>query len=332
MLRCLARYDDGRLKTDITLEDVERLRNESGVVTWTDFHAIRRDHEHDAEQVLVKAFGVHPMAADNALRQSQHPRVDDWQDYIMVVLHQPVIDEATLAIDFREVDLVVGKNYIATLHDGENSVIDRVFEQVSRNQKRMVRGVDNLLFQIVDSVICEYMPIIDRFDENMVKIENEIFENADSATLAGIFRQKRSLIDLRRMLSSQREVLNRLGRDDYAVIDEDDRPFFRDLYEQIVRLQDITESLRDLTIGALDTYLSVESQRTNQVMKTLTVFTVFFLPISFIVGFYGMNFFGPAWGGAGEIIPPKVAFWSCVALIILIPAVMYRWMKAKRWL
>ena len=152
----------------------------------------------------------------------------------------------------------------------------------------------------------------------------------DGATLEKIFSIKRSVLYLRRILAHQREVLNKLARDEYDVIDAADRIYFRDVYDHLVRLYDITEGVRDLVSGALDTYLSVTNNRLNDVMKILTIITTLFMPLSFITGFFGMNFFQPAtpldiWTG----LP---AFLITLLVIILTPTMMFQWMRRRRWM
>ena len=135
---------------------------------------------------------------------------------------------------------------------------------------------------------------IEQLDEQVDAIQNAVIENASPKSLKTIFRIKRSAIRLHKTLSPQREVLNRLARDPYQAVQAKHRVYFRDLYDHVVRIHDISESLRDLIAGALETYLSVVSNRTNDIMKTLTIVTVMFMPMSFLVGFFGMNFFGEA--------------------------------------
>ena len=136
------------------------------------------------------------------------------------------------------------------------------------------------------------MPALEHLDDAIDAAQDEVFERPTTQTIQTIFQIKRSTIRLHRILGPQREVLNRLARDEYAQIAAEHRVYFRDVYDHLVRIHDITESLRDLISGALDTYLSAISNRTNEIMKTLTLVTVMFMPMSFLVGFFGMNFFG----------------------------------------
>jgi magnesium transporter len=171
------------------------------------------------------------------------------------------------------------------------------------------------------------MPLIEQIDEQIDRIEDQVFDRPHPATLEQIFALKRLLLAMRRILLPQREVLNKLARDDYRMIDPKDRVFFRDIYDHLVRLHDLNESLRDLVSGAMDTYLSVVNNRMNEVMKTLTIITTLFMPITFITGFFGMNFFEPVArliGWTGE-----QAFSITLGILLTLPLFMYIWMRRR---
>jgi magnesium transporter len=183
---------------------------------------------------------------------------------------------------------------------------------------------------LADELAADYMPVVEGMDESIDQIEDQIFDNPGPSLLGQIFTLKRALLHLRRIIMPQREVLNKLARGDYAVIEAQHRVFFRDVYDHLVRLHDITEGLRDLVGGALDTYLSVVSNRMNQVMKTLTVITTLFMPISFLVGFFGMNFFQPT--APLDAWTDHPAFVLLMAAVILTPVGMYVWMRKRAWM
>ena len=174
-----------------------------------------------------------------------------------------------------------------------------------------------------------YMPIIEKIDEEIDWIEDQVFDNPSSETLAKLFTLKRVLLAMRRILLPQREVLNKMARDDYRVIDQKDRIFYRDIYDHLVRLHDVNESLRDLVGGAMDTYLSVVNNRLNDVMKTLTLITTLFMPISFITGFFGMNFFEPVAGLVGWT--SMQTFTVTLGIIVCLPIFMFFWMRRRTW-
>ena len=189
-----------------------------------------------------------------------------------------------------------GRQYIVTHHDETIPALEKVWLAAQRDDRHVKNGADHLLYKLVDEVVASYMPVVEEMDEAIDDTEDQIFVTATPHILERLFQFKRATITLRRIISPQREVLNRLARDDYKVIDAKDRIYFRDVYDHLVRLYDITESIRDLVGGALDTYLSVINNRMNDIMKTLTLITTLFMPISFVAGFFGMNFFQPTAG------------------------------------
>jgi magnesium transporter len=199
-----------------------------------------------------------------------------------------------------------------------------------RDSRTLAKGTGNLFYQIADELINQYMPIMERIDELSDQIEDEVFDNPKPMVLNKIFSLKRALLELRRALIPQREVFNKLARKDFAIIRDQDQVYYRDVYDHMVRLQEINEGLRDLISGALETYLSVVNNRMNEVMKTLTVITTLFMPLSFLTGFFGMNFFQAAiplkiWTG-------KLVFGLVLAGMIGIPFGMYLWMRRRNWM
>lgn len=175
----------------------------------------------------------------------------------------------------------------------------------------------------------EYMPAVEEIDTAIDEIEDQVFDRPSPRTLERLFSLKRVLLAMRRILLPQREVLNKLARDDYRVIDPRDRIFFRDIYDHLVRLHDLNESLRDLVGGALDTYLSVVNNRMNDIMKTLTIITTLFMPITFITGFFGMNFFEPVANLTGWTT--RLIFSLVMFVLLLFPFGMYLWMRRRTW-
>jgi magnesium transporter len=173
------------------------------------------------------------------------------------------------------------------------------------------------------------MPTVEKIDDAIDQLEDEVFGRPTPQTLERLFALKRLLQAMRRILLPQREVMNKLARDDYKVIDPRDRIFFRDIYDHLVRLHDLNESLRDLVGGALDSYLSVVNNRMNDIMKTLTIITTLFMPITFITGFFGMNFFEPVAGLVGWTA--HQVFMATIAVILLFPVGMFVWMRRRTW-
>ena len=209
-----------------------------------------------------------------------------------MVLHAVDFDPNLLDVDTHEVDFFVGKNYLVTHHVEPVRAIERMSRACQRDERHLLRGPDYLMYEIADNLVSDFLPCVDALDEEIDRVEEEVFDRPTTGTLSRLFTLKRAVIHLRRILSPQREVMNRLARDDYDPIEEKERVYFRGAYDQLVRLYDINESLRDLVSGSLDMYLSVVSNRLNEIMKVLTIVTVLGLPLTFLTGFFGMNFFG----------------------------------------
>ena len=171
--------------------------------------------------------------------------------------------------------------------------MDSVWLNTDHNQRINKKGPVGLLYQVADSLINGFMLIIDSLDENIELVENDLFNEPKSSLLQEIFHIKRSLLTLRRMIAPSREVMNKLSRGDFGLIPNEHRMLFRDLYDHLVRLHDILENLRELLGEAMDTYLSVQNNRMNDIMRILTIITTFFMPLTFLTGFFGMNFFNP---------------------------------------
>jgi magnesium transporter len=265
------------------------------------------------------------LAINDALREAYVAKIDNWGDYVYAVLHAVRFNPESLELVSREVDAFLGENYLVTYHAQPIQVVNSLWASCQNDQRRLEGGADHLLYRLLDLLTADYMPVVDRIDETIDHLEDEVFERPTQRTLNTIFSLKRAVLQLRRIISPQREVLNRLARDDYAMIDPKDRIYFRDVYDHLVRLADVNESLRDLISGTLDTYLSVTSNRINEVMKILTIFTALFMPISFLAGFFGMNFPGLPFDRA-------VWLWGVVAIMVITPLGMFLWFRYKGWL
>jgi magnesium transporter len=328
MIRSVCRAQDGRLSTDLKPDEFAAALQDTGVLLWVDLVS---EPSATCAPILRETFGFHPLAVDDALEESHVPKVDDWGQYIYLVLHAVVFDpQGDEPLNTLELDVFLGQNYLVTYQAQPIAAIDRVWAAWQRDGRHPERGAEYLLYKLADELAADYMPVVEGMDESIDQIEDQIFDNPGPSLLGQIFTLKRALLHLRRIIMPQREVLNKLARGDYAVIEAQHRVFFRDVYDHLVRLHDITEGLRDLVGGALDTYLSVVSNRMNQVMKTLTVITTLFMPISFLVGFFGMNFFQPT--APLDAWTDHPAFVLLMAAVILTPVGMYVWMRKRAWM
>jgi magnesium transporter len=329
MIRALVFSPNSKLQLDVPVDKFKQALRNRKTLIWVDFLS---EPNNTCEPILREIFHFHPLAVDDALRETHVPKVDDWEDYLYIVLSALDYDDTLVdgALHSHELDIFLGSNYVVTHHDEPIPALEQVWQNCQRDARMLQEDADHLLYKIIDNVIAGYMPIVERIDIRIDELEDQIFDKPTPRTLEALFALKRSLLAMRRVLTPQREVLNRLARDEYTVIDPHDRVFFRDVYDHLVRLHDLNESMRDLVSGALDTYLSVINNRMNDVMKTLTVITTIFMPISFATGFFGMNFFEPVAHLVNWTNHP--AFYGMLAVFILTPAAMLVWMRKRGWL
>lgn len=292
-LRVLYRDGSGRMHLDWPLEKLEEAIGDREGTLWVDFEDGVEEPDCVAERVFRDLFHFHRLAIDDALTESHVPKIDDWDDYVYVVFHSNEIDAQTDRLILRELNVFLGPNYLVTHHPEPLSFLDETREAIERDPRDTMReGADLLLFRVLERALDQALVTIETLDERIDDVQDEIIANPRPENLRSIFRLKRTSIQLHRTFGPQREVLNKLSRDPYKVVKEENRIYFRDLFDQVVRIHDISEGVRDLVAGALDTYLSVMSNRTNEIMMALTMVTVMFLPVSFIASFFGMNFFG----------------------------------------
>jgi magnesium transporter len=281
---------------------------------------------------ILQDFKFHPLAIDDALQETHVPRLDDWGDYLYIVFNYMDVKKNGQGWESQvdELDIFLGRNYIVTHHDEPITAIEDTWISCDRDPRILQEGADHLLYKIADYLITEYMPVVEKIDDAVDQIEDQVFDRPSPRTLEQLFALKRVLLAMRRIVLPQREVMNKLARDDFQVVDPRDRIFFRDLYDHLVRLHDLNESLRDLVGGVLDTYLSVINNRMNEIMKTLTIITVLFMPLTFLTGYFGMNFFEPL-GNLKEWTTNPVFDLTLVTIFIL-PIIMYIWMHRRTWL
>ncbi len=328
MIRALYRSPDAHLEMALSPSEFgDALREPAGLL-WVDFQG---EPNATSEPILRDTFRFHPLAIDDALQESHVPRVDDWEAYLYLVLHAVIFERHDGAhLETLELDIFLGPNYVVTHHDMPIPAIDQVWERCPHDERLLKSGADHLVYELADRLVARYMPVIEAIDDAIDELEIEIFDQPGPHTLERLFSLKQAVIYLRRIIGPQREVFNRLARDEYGVVEAKKRVYFRDVYDHLVRLHDTSEGMRDLVSGAVDTYLSVVNNRLSDVMKTLTIITTLFMPISFLAGFFGMNFFGPS--ASSSVWTSTQALLAILVMMALIPIAMYLWVRRKGWM
>ncbi len=328
MIRALFFSQERGLQTDLPPQQfAEALKDAHGIL-WVDMD---QAPEEMCLPILRDTFGFHPLAIDDALEEAHSPKIDDWIQYLYLALQTVIVGaEAWQKLETHELDVFLGANYLVTYHPDPVEALDRVWKACRRDDRHIQKGACHLLYRIADELASDCMAAVEVIDDEIDLIEDQVFGDPGPHLLEQIFTLKRTLVTLRRIIAPQREVLNKMSRGIYAVIPSEQSMFFRDVYDHLVRLYDIIDSLRDLVSGALDSYLSVVSNRMNEVMKTLTVITTLFMPISFLAGFFGMNFFQPTYPLPAWTSSP--AFIAALLLMAFAPVGMLLWMRRRAWM
>jgi magnesium transporter len=251
-------------------------------VTWHDL----RDANDPELDALAERYHLHPLHIEDCRHRNQRAKVEEGADYIFVVL-KPVHINAAGELEVTDFDVFLGRDYLITVEEGECPSLRTNLDQLRAAADRL--RPDQLLHRAMDATVDAYAPVTDWFNDAIDALEDKVLEKPSPATLQRIFELKRGLIELRRVLTNMRDVAGHLQRLESELIQRDLWPFLRDVYDHVARDVEMVEMHRDLLAGAMDIYLSSVANRTNQVMKVLTVLGTIALPAIVISGFYGMN-------------------------------------------
>jgi magnesium transporter len=251
-------------------------------VIWHDL----RDPNDPELDALAARFHLHPLHVEDCRHRNQRAKVEEGADYLFVVL-KPVHVTDTGEVQIMDLDLFLGRDYLITVQEGECPAVRTHLDQLHATPTPA--RPDQLFYKVIDGVVDAYLPPLDWFSEAIDRIEDTVLEKPSPSTLQRIFEAKRGLIELRRILSNMRDVAGHLQRLETDLIQRDLWPYLRDVYDHLARNLDTVETQRDLLTGAMDVYLSSVANRTNQVMKVLTVLGTVALPSIVISGFFGMN-------------------------------------------
>jgi magnesium transporter len=290
--------------------------------------SLERPTEAEVQSILHDVFRVHPLSIEDTLStEYQAPKVDNFTEYIFLVMHALQPGFPAQALETMELDLFLGHNYLVTSFTSPHMpAVQYVWDRLDRDERLLARGPDVLCHAVLDKLVDDYLPLLDDIDLEIDALEDEVLTGPLENTLERILDMKHGMLTLRRIVMPQREVINRLSRDELPQISPNNRIYYRDIYDHLVRIYDLSETVRDVVTGTLDTYLSVTSNRLNEVMKTLTVVSTIFLPLAFIASVYGMNFVNmPELGW-------RYGYFALWAVFLLVAAGMLAIFRRHRWL
>jgi len=308
-------------------ETLAALREDAPGVTWIHVAGI---HEIEGLEALGQRFGLHPLTLEDVVNSGQRPKLEDYDDYLFIVMR--VIHSAEVVAG-EQISMYLGRGWVLTFEEIPEDAFDLVRERI-RRAKGQIRsaGADYLAYAIVDAVVDHYFPVLEKLGERLEMLEDELVEDPGRQTLEKIHQLKRELLQLRRAAWPQREVISTLGRQETDLVRRETRVFLRDCYDHTIQIMDLVETYRDLASSMMDLYLSSVSNRTNEIMKVLTVIASIFIPLTFIAGVYGMNFDHQA----SPLNMPELSwYWGYPVLwlvMIGLAAGMFTYFRRQRWI
>ncbi len=249
------------------------------------WHDIQNPQDPELDR-LAALFHLHPLHVEDCRHRDQNAKIEEHDNYLFVVL-KPVTVTADGSLELADLDLFLGRDFLITVQEGDCPPVRRMLDGVRASASTL--RPDQLFYRLVDGVVDSYLPTLDYFDDVIDELEDAVLKQASPQVLSRIFDFKRSLILLRRVLANTRDMVGHLHRIETGLVQRDMQPFLRDIYDHLARNLDTVEMLRDLLNGSLDIYLSSVTNRTNLIMKVLTVLGTVTLPVLLISSFYGMN-------------------------------------------
>lgn len=297
---------------------------EKPTVTWLDIMGL---HDISVLEKLGQVYNIHPLILEDILNTDQRPKIEVFDDYVFIVLKMLTFEEENQEIRIEQVSMILGAGFVITFQEREGDVFNPVRSRILEGKGRVRRqGSDYLAYSLMDVIIDHYFLILEKLGEIIEDLEGDVIQNPTPALVSHIQHIKRELILLRKAVWPLREVITAMVREEHPLIQRQTIPFLRDIYDHTIQVMDTVETFRDMVSGILDIYLSSLSNRMNEVMKLLTIIATLFIPLTFIVGVYGMNF---------EYMPElkwKLGYPMVWGVMILISLGMLLFFRKKKWL
>lgn len=258
-------------------------------VTWINVDGI---HQAEVIQKLGECYGLHPLVQEDILNTDQRPKLEDYGDYLYIVLRMLSPDEKSNEIRSEQVSLILGRNFVISFQEGKEGDVFGPIRERLRNGKGRIRktGADFLAYSLIDAIVDNYFVIMEKLGESIDILEEQLVDRPSPETLHSIHTLKKEMIFLRRSVWPLREVIGAMDRGDSELIQAPTKAYLRDVYDHTIQVIETIETFRDMVTGMLDIYLSSLSNRLNEVMKVLTIIATIFMPLTFLAGVYGMNF------------------------------------------
>lgn len=300
-------------------------------VSWVDVRGLGSE---DILQRLGQVFELHPLVLEDIVNVPERPKVEDYEDQLVIIARMVIPKKKSHGFHSEQVSLVLGKHYLLTVQEEpKRDCFEAVRSRIFKNKGIICKkGPDYLAYALMDAIIDGFFPVLEKYGERIEDLEDEVISQPTPKTLKKIYKVKRELLQLRRAIWPQRNLLHTLIQDENEMISHEVRVYLRDCYDHAVQVIDMVETYRELASGLMDVYLSAVSNRMNEIMKLLTVISAIFIPLTFIAGVYGMNFNTEK---SPYNMPELNWYWgypACLAVMAVIAGILLYIFWRKGWL
>lgn len=310
-------------KTVLNIEELLACK-QSETTSWINIDGV---HEVEILEKIGKHFDIHPLTLEDILNTNQRPKLDEYPNYLYIVLRMFYLDEKDKSLKNEQVSLILTKYFVVTFLEDAGDVFNPVRDRIRKSATRLrENGTDYLAYALIDSIVDSYFHILEKIGEDVEGLEDNLVIEPNKNDLQTIHLLRREMILLRRAIWPLREVVSAMQRNENEFIEQKTRVYLRDVYDHTIQVIDTIESYREMVVGMLDTYLSSTSNKLNEVMKVLTVISTLFIPLTFLAGVYGMNFRHFPELGYDWMYP--WGFWIITLLAVIGMAVFF---KKKKW-
>ena len=279
--------DTCEVHDDSDIDGLKQMRDKDGIC-WINVIGV-----HDVEMLrqIGEIFEIHPLTVEDIANTSQRPKFENYHEYLFCVLNMIQYDEKDKELTLEHLSIVTGKNYVISFQEEAGDVFDGVRTRLSQNKGRLrTTGSDMCMYALMDAIVDGYFLALEKLGDGIEACEDALFENAEKIDLAVVHGYKREILDFRKSVWPLREELSMLQKSDSRMITHDTQVYLRDVYDHVIQVIDMIDSYANILSSIHDTYLSLTSNRMNEIMKVLTTIATIFNPLTFIVGVYGMNF------------------------------------------
>jgi magnesium transporter len=322
-------WQDGKLRADESTQTIKNALQDPAAVVWLDL-IIDQDPE-QYMSILRNVLKFSHLTIESIREEHERSKLTQGNGYFYLVMHELDFDTTTGEASTPKLDIVFDKNFLVTIHKSTMPWLDNVYEAIREDEDKqnlIGRGTAYLLHAVIDALVDSYFPVLDTLDDLIDELEDSTVNDASNEVQARIFRTKRSLAQMRRVISPQVEVANSIIIRTGELIPTEVEPYFTDVHDHLIRTFEVLDSYRDLMSGLLDVYLTTVSNRLNQVMKQLTIIATIFMPLTFITGVFGQNF----------LHSPQVEtdrgmnFWIVLAAMAIITVAQIWYFKSRKWI